>query len=324
MSKYPQQMGKSVLYKAGSEICKACTNESTAKYQYSFSKAPRFGEKYKTDEERRKEREEAKLRRKEEEEKSKKGIYVKHDFYSLPSTLDKRFTKFGYGKKVDFTSGRRYDIGKSANLSDKTREEIIERIKKEVITKPPEGIKEKKKYYLSLMGSNFPSKYRSNEGITICERHKPKDSRDDNPGPGAYIMPSEFGIYQKEDKDRYNYVKKELDDPKPWRHGMKKIKPKNEDEDNGGEGLYNLDDGNQDNGNQDNGNQDNGNQDNGNQDNDNNDKGNQEENQDKQNSQENQENKEENKNEDNEDNNDKESECLMLRDILMYKEEEKN
>ena len=96
----------------------------------------------------------------------------------MPSTLDKRFTRFGYGKKVDFTAGRRYDIGKSATLTDKTREEILEKIKNEVILKEPEGIKEKKKYYFSLMGSNFPSKFRSNEGITICERHKPKDLRD--------------------------------------------------------------------------------------------------------------------------------------------------
>ena len=315
MSKYPQQMGKSVLYKAGSEICKACTNSSTAKYQYSFSRSPRFGEKYKTDEERKQEKEEEKKRREEEKENIKKGKYVKHDFYSLPSTLDKRFTRFGYGKKVDFTAGRRYDVGKSATLSDKTRDEILEKIKKEVITKEPDGIKEKKKYYLSLMGSNFPSKFRSNEGVTICERHKPKDSRDDNPGPGAYIMPSEFGIYQKEDPDRYKYEKKELDDPKPWRHGMKKIKPKEEIEDNGGgEEIGNGDDGNQENENNDQGNENNE------QENENNEEGNQDENQ---------ENKEENKNEENEDKNereeeDKESECIMLRDMLMYKEEEKN
>jgi len=48
MSVYPQAMGKSVLYKAGAEICKACTNLSSAKYQYSFPRAPRFGEKFKT------------------------------------------------------------------------------------------------------------------------------------------------------------------------------------------------------------------------------------------------------------------------------------
>lgn len=58
------------------------------------------------------------------------------------------------------------------------------------------------------MGSNFPSKFRSNEGITICERHKPKDLRDDNPGPGAYIMPSEFGIYQKKIQIDINMKKK--------------------------------------------------------------------------------------------------------------------
>ena len=302
MSKYPQAMGKSILYKAGSEICKACTNSSTAKYQYSFSKSPRFVGVYKSLKE---QRLEEKKRKEEDEEKIKNKQYVKHDYYSLPSTLDKRFTKFGYGKKVDFTAGRRYDVGKSATLSDKTRDEILEKIKKEVILKEPEGIKEKKKYYLSLMGVNYPSKFHSNEGITICERHKPKDLRDDNPGPGAYIMPSEFGIYQKEDPDRYKYEKKEPDDPKPWRHGMKKIKPKEEEENYGGDEE--------------------------NQDNENNDQGNQEdqenqENKDNQDNQDNKDNQEENKNEENKNENeeDKESECIMLRDILMYKEEEKN
>jgi len=297
MSKNYQQMGKSILYKAGSEICKACTNTSTAKYQYSFSKSARFGpDTYKSLAEKRREEK----KRREEEKESKKP--VKQDYYSLPSTLDKRYTKFGYGKKVDFTAGKRYDVGKSATLSDETRNEIIEKLKKEVILKEPEGIKEKKKYYLSLMGSNFPSQFRSNEGISICERHYPKDSRDDNPGPGAYIMPSEFGIYQKEDP--HEYKKKEYDDPKPWRHGMKKIKPK-EEEDNNGNELG-------------------GNEDNGNQGDENNDQGNQEENQENQDNQDNQENQEENKNEENEKEEDKESECIMLRDMLMYKEEEKN
>ena len=32
----------SVIVKAGSDICKANTNTSTAKFQYSFSKASRF------------------------------------------------------------------------------------------------------------------------------------------------------------------------------------------------------------------------------------------------------------------------------------------
>ena len=34
---------KSVFYKCGLEISKSCTNTSTAKYCFSFSKAPRFG-----------------------------------------------------------------------------------------------------------------------------------------------------------------------------------------------------------------------------------------------------------------------------------------
>ena len=128
MSVYPQSMGKSVLYKAGADICKACTNLSTAKYQYSFPRAPRFGEKFKTDEERKKEREEEKERRKEDAEKEKNGKYIKHDFYYLPSTLDKRFTKFGYGNKSDFTAGKKNDNEKS-DQPDEAYENIMKKIR---------------------------------------------------------------------------------------------------------------------------------------------------------------------------------------------------
>lgn len=71
MSKYPQAMGKSILYKAGSEICKACTNSSTAKYQYSFSRSPRFGfgDAYKSLKEQR-------LEEKKEEKKRKKKLKI--------------------------------------------------------------------------------------------------------------------------------------------------------------------------------------------------------------------------------------------------------
>ena len=296
MSVYPQAMGKSVLYKAGAEICKACTNLSTAKYQYSFPRAPRFGEKFKTDEEKQKEKEEEKERRKEDAEKEKNGKYVKHDFYYLPSTLDKRFTRFGYGNKSDFTAGKKNDNEKS-NQNDEAEDAIMKKIKaNEKLT-----FKESKLYYHSLLGSNFPSKFTSNEGYHFCKFDSRKKKKDETPGPGAYIMPSEFGIYQKEDEDRYKYEKKELDDPKPWRHGMKKIKPKEEEEDYGGEDAG-------------------GNEDEQNQDNENNDQGKQEENQEEK-QEEKQEEENENKDEKEED---KESECIMLRDMLMYKEEEKN
>ena len=89
-----------------------------------------------------------------------------------------------------------------------------------------------------LMGRIFPSQYRSHEPISIAQRLKVKDSRTNYPGPGSYLMPSDFGIYQSKDADKYPkenvYVeeKKKDVDPKPWRHGMKKIKPKPEVEEN--------------------------------------------------------------------------------------------
>ena len=80
------------MYKAGSEICKVCTNRSISKYQYSFSKSARFGpDTYKSLAEKRQDE-----KRREEKKDSKK---VKQDYFTLPSTLDKRYNLFGYGKK---------------------------------------------------------------------------------------------------------------------------------------------------------------------------------------------------------------------------------
>ena len=90
----------------------------------------------------------------------------------------------------------------------------------------------------SLMGRNFPSQFRSYEPISIAARHNVKDSRSNYPGPGSYPIPSDFGQYQSKYADQYPkenvYVepKKKDEDPKPWRHGMKKIKPKPQVEEN--------------------------------------------------------------------------------------------
>ena len=95
----------SVLFKAGSEICKACTNTSTAKYRYSFSKAERFP----------KPKEE--ILTPKQEELQKKINYKKHDYYALPSTLNNRYTKFGYGNRTDFTGGAKKDKNENEKLS---------------------------------------------------------------------------------------------------------------------------------------------------------------------------------------------------------------
>ena len=105
----------SVFFKVGSEICKACTNKSTAKYQYSFPKAERFpGTKLKTKEQIAKEKEEEERRKQEEEERIKQHKYIKHDYYLLPSTLSNRKTNFGFGERTDFTgSSKNNKLSKS-------------------------------------------------------------------------------------------------------------------------------------------------------------------------------------------------------------------
>ena len=422
---------ENIFYKCGSEICKACTNTSTAKFQYSFSKAPRFpGDKIRTKEEIQEQREKERQRREEEAQMIKEGKYVKHDYYSLPSTLNKRYCNFGFGNKTDFTAGKKYDKTKGKNeegeekkeLTDeqkqqlklkrltefaeyeyekkyyhgpkysfprygkekfkrkkrkededkekeqqeqkgqtkkedegdelvkipgpgsynlrkqfgydapkysfpgipdqklidtkkevqKRREEYEEKNKKKVeikdvkdpnevvphvtiqirktgkyapsqipnisapkIEKPdkykieqqlklekirkekgeePEQEEEKpkfekvqppddkadrkliKNYYHSLMGTNFPSKYRSNEGASFASKYKVIDSRDNYPGPGSYPIPSEFGVYVSKTPEENVYpVPKQEVERAPWRHGMKVIKPK-EDGDIGGDG----------------------------------------------------------------------------------------
>ena len=89
------------------------------------------------------------------------------------------------------------------------------------------------------MGNNFPSKYRSNEGITFGAKSNVKDSRDNYPGPGSYPLPSDFGVYFPKnypEENVYTEPKKEVD-PRPWRHGMKQIQEEQE-EDNAGKYDY--------------------------------------------------------------------------------------
>ena len=100
-----------------------------------------------------------------------------------------------------------------------------------------------KKSLDSLMGVNFPSKYQTREPITFGLRHDVKSSMDNIPGPGSYIIPSEFGIYLSKDYNDPNkypqenvYVEpKKEQDPRPWRHGMKIIKAKEEEDEGYGD-----------------------------------------------------------------------------------------
>ena len=81
-----------------------------------------------------------------------------------------------------------------------------------------------------LLGKIFDSKYKTYEGFSMGSRHDVKDSRHNYPGPGSYILPSEFGIYKSKDADNYPQenvypeTKKEFEE-KAWRHNMKKIDP---------------------------------------------------------------------------------------------------
>jgi len=298
----------SIIVKSGSEICKAITNTSTAKFQYTIPKAPRFPEP--------------------------KRAQAVAKYVLLPSTLSKRFTKFGYGKKSDFTKsdknihsqfhdpqsdfnqknphGPKYSFpcgrekyGKVYLESTKPFDKDIPGPEKYYYLKPfgydspkisfkqwPKKERKKNeddekklkpyntniviqirpsgKYPVSqirnvnsmkfdkdkskrtnfgakpspgpgqyeakqLLGRIFPSKYKSYEAITMAGKHVIKDSRSNYPGPGSYPLPSDFGQYRSKDYDKYPqenvYIEKKIEfEEKAWRHGMKKIVPKEEKE----------------------------------------------------------------------------------------------
>ena len=162
------------------------------------------------------------------------------------------------------------------------------------------------------------SQYRNYEKIRISGRTNIKDSRSNYPGPGSYPLPSDFGIYESKDKDKYPqenvYPEKKYKpaDDKPWRHNMKKIKPKIEEEQNEDENQYNQ--------------EENNNDESPNENNENNEQQNEATPEDK-NEEKPEENKEETTKEENKEENkeeDKKSEMLLLRDMLIYREGEDN
>ena len=98
-----------------------------------------------------------------------------------------------------------------------------------------------------LGGHLIESQYRSHEPITIAKRFTFKDSRSNYPGPGSYIIPSDFGIYESKDADKYPKenvypVKKRPFEEKAWRNNMKKITPKKEKEEDNYDYNDNKDD----------------------------------------------------------------------------------
>ena len=134
----------SVIVKAGSDICKANTNTSTAKYQYTIPKAKRFPE--------------PKI------DPKRNGTY---QLYYLPSTLSKRYTKFGYGTKSDFTRG------------DKNYKPNFYNMGTDFDQKNPHGPK--------YSFANGREKY----GKVFLETAKPFDKN--VPGPGKYNILKDFG-----------------------------------------------------------------------------------------------------------------------------------
>ena len=62
----------------------------------------------------------------------------------------------------------------------------------------------------TLMGTIYNSKFRSGNLISMSPRIKIKDTRENNPGPGAYIRFSEFGILVSKNARKQKKKKEEI------------------------------------------------------------------------------------------------------------------
>ena len=62
----------------------------------------------------------------------------------------------------------------------------------------------------TLMGTIYNSKFRSGNLISMSPKIKIKDTRENNPGPGAYIRFSEFGILVSKNARKQKEQKEEI------------------------------------------------------------------------------------------------------------------
>ena len=62
----------------------------------------------------------------------------------------------------------------------------------------------------TLMGIIYNSKFRSGNLISMSPRIKIRDTRENNPGPGAYIRFSEFGILVSKNARKQKEQKEEI------------------------------------------------------------------------------------------------------------------
>ena len=144
------------------QIAKSATNNSTAKAQYSFSKAKRFP--------------------------------VKEDatgkFYDIPPALSKRFTSFGYGNKYDFTSDKEKtpDPGAYKVVKDINSEKAFSfGISRDACKRYVEGVFTADPSIPGPGTYEFSPKF-SNEGrkISLGAKLLNVKSSEIMPGPGAY------------------------------------------------------------------------------------------------------------------------------------------
>ena len=173
----------SVLVKAAESIFKDPLNTSPSKYQFSFSRAPRFpGSKPKmTEEEIKKVKEKEEKAEKKFKQLEDKVKYKKQDYYLLPTTKSLRCANFGFHPPVDNRSKK---LTKSVStVVDPKKLKKIE--KKDLINQFAEYDYEKKyfhgvKYSIPSYGKDAEEKKKEKELKRQKRKEKERRKREEN------------------------------------------------------------------------------------------------------------------------------------------------
>ena len=213
----------SVLVKAAESIFKDPMNTSPSKYQFSFSKAPRFqGSKPKlTEEELKKIKEKEEKAEKKFKQLEEKVKYKKQDYYLLPTTKSLRCANFGFHPPVDNRSKK---LTKSVSNVLDSKSKKIER--KDLINQFAEYDYEKKyfhgvKYSIPSDGKDAEEKKKEKELKKKKRKEKERKKREEN-----YRYKNSIR-YKKEKENEDDYDKDSDISPGPGEYDI--LKKVNED-----------------------------------------------------------------------------------------------
>lgn len=173
----------SVMFKSILDMSKSNTNRSSAKYQFSFPKAPRFRGDLPSKPKCYEVSQEIKEQRiKDLEDKLK---YKRHDFYYLPSTKSQRFANFGlHPEHKNLNKNRSKTL---ENLYTEQNEKTLS--KEELIYKYAENDFERKYFH----GPKYSFPHGRENDNKIKKKGNKSEFDGITPGPGEYNILKPFG-----------------------------------------------------------------------------------------------------------------------------------